>query len=149
MPSRMIVSEMVTIRSMCAFDDRPVLHGRRARACDRTGDVGNLLHNPPANGLVDRVPGGKETVNIRRAYAEFGGDVGHRCLVITDAAKVLLRHHQDARAPRRDQFPFGSDDSWMSPRTDQAKSASENLNRLARQQSPTRQPLLVAIPIPP
>jgi hypothetical protein len=105
-------------------------HGRRVRACDRKGDVSNLVQNTPADRLVDRIPGGKETVDIRWAHAEFGCDVGHRRLMITDAAKVLLRHLQDARAPHLDQLPFGLDGSWI-------------------QQSPTRQPLLFAIPVPP
>ena len=113
MPSRMIASKIVTIRSICALmiaqfscmaatimvvhalfldqfrlvvvvngGQEPVefLQGRRVRACDRKGDVSDLVHNPPADGLVDRIPGGKETVDVRRAHAEFGGDVGHRRL---------------------------------------------------------------------
>jgi hypothetical protein len=50
------------------------LYGRRVRACDRNGDVSNLVHNTPADGFVDCIPGGKEPINIRRAHAEFGGD---------------------------------------------------------------------------
>jgi hypothetical protein len=87
------------------------LHGRRVGACDGKSDVSNLVHNTPADGLVDRIPGGKETVDIRRAHAEFGGDVGHRRLVITHAAKLLFRRFQDPRGPRRNFFPFGPDGS--------------------------------------
>ena len=74
------------------------LHGRCVGACYGKGDVSNLVHNAPADGLVDRIPGGKETVDIRRAHAEFGGDVGHRSPVVTHAAKQLLRRFQDPRA---------------------------------------------------
>ena len=72
------------------------LQGRRVPR-DRKGDVSDLVHDPPADGLIDRIPGGKETVDVRPAHAEFGGDVGHRRLMVADAAKVLLRHLQDAR----------------------------------------------------
>src|SRR5437879_11179959 len=41
---------------------------------------------------------GKKRVDIRRAHAEFSGDVGHRRLMVADAAKVPLRYLQDARA---------------------------------------------------
>lgn len=75
-----------------------LLDGRRVGACDGKGDFSNLVHNAPADGLVDRIPGGKESVDVRRAHAEFGGDVGHRRLVMADPAEVLLRHLQDARA---------------------------------------------------
>jgi hypothetical protein len=74
------------------------LHGRRVGAGDRKGNVGKHVHNTPADGLVDRIPGGKETVDVRRAHAEFGGDVGHRSSVVTDAAKLLLRRFQYPRA---------------------------------------------------
>jgi hypothetical protein len=63
-----------------------LLHGRRVGACDGKGDFSNLVHNAPEDGLVDRIPGGKETIDIRRAHAEFGGDVGHRSPVVTHAA---------------------------------------------------------------
>lgn len=33
--------------------------GRRVRAYDRIRDVSNLVHNTPADGLVDCIPGGK------------------------------------------------------------------------------------------
>jgi len=35
--------------------------------------------------------------------------------MVAEASEVLLRHLQDARAPRRDQFAFRSYNSWMSP----------------------------------
>ena len=53
------------------------------------------LHRCP-----DRIPGGEETVDVRRAYAEFGGGAGNRRLMIADAAKVLLRHTGCVYAPR-------------------------------------------------
>jgi hypothetical protein len=99
------------------------LQSRRVRACDRKGDISDFVNDPPADGLVDCIPGGKETVDLRPAHPELGGDVDHRRLVVADAAKVLPRHFQDARAPRRDQFAFEPDDSWMSP---------ELVNRICR-----------------
>ena len=73
------------------------LHGRRVGACDGKGDVSNLVHNAPADRLVDSIPRGKETVDIRRAHAELGGDVGHRSPVVAHAAKLLLRRFQYPR----------------------------------------------------
>jgi transposase len=32
-------------------------------------------HHPPADGFIDRIPGGEETVDVRPAHAEFEGDV--------------------------------------------------------------------------
>ena len=37
------------------------LGSRRVCACDRKGDLGDLVYEPPADGLVDRIPGGEET----------------------------------------------------------------------------------------
>jgi len=74
------------------------LCGRRVSARDRGSDVGNLVHNTPADGLVDRIPGGKETVDVGRAHAELSGDVGHRGPMVTHAAKLFLRCFQDPPA---------------------------------------------------
>jgi hypothetical protein len=106
------------------------LRGRRVGTCDRRGDVGNLVHNTPADGLVDRIPGGKETVDVRRAHAEFGGDVSHRGPMVTHAAKLLLRSFQDPRAGLVEIFSH----------------SHRTIHRIDRRS--TRQPLLFAIPVP-
>jgi hypothetical protein len=74
------------------------LCGRRVSARDRGSDVGNLVHNTPADGLVDRIPGGKETVDVGRAHAELSGDVGYRGPMVIHAAKLLIRCFQDPPA---------------------------------------------------
>jgi hypothetical protein len=49
----------------------------RARPRGHYGDVDDLIHHAHAHGFFDCILGRKEAVDIRRAHAEFGGDVGY------------------------------------------------------------------------
>lgn len=66
------------------------LRGRRAPACDRKGELGGTFQDPPADGFLDCIPGGEETVDVRPAHAEFRGYVGYGRLVMTYTTEVLL-----------------------------------------------------------
>lgn len=67
----------------------------------------------PADGFLDCIPGGEETVDVRPAHAEFRGNVGYGRLVMTYTTEVLLRHlldactHVFAICPRSDRIIHG------------------------------------------
>ncbi len=72
------------------------LRGRRAPACDRKGELGGTVQDPPADGFPDCIPRGEETVDVRPAHAELRGNVGNGRLVMTYTTEVLLRYLLDA-----------------------------------------------------
>ena len=70
----------------------------KAGARVRNGDVDDLIHHAHAHGFFDRVLGGEKAVDVRRAHAEFYGDVGHRRLAIAGPPEMLLGPVPSARS---------------------------------------------------
>ncbi|CDM60591.1 hypothetical protein LPU83_pLPU83c_0029 (plasmid) [Rhizobium favelukesii] len=72
-----------------------LLVSRRLHPGDRICAPSSFREEAATDRPVDCRPRGKKTVDIGAAHSETGCNVGHRGLLVTDAAKVLFRHIQN------------------------------------------------------
>lgn len=79
-----------------------LLVSRRLLPGDCIRQPSSFLDEPAADRLVDRCPRREEPVDVGTAHPEARCDICDRCLLVTDAAKMLFRHIEDTLAPHFD-----------------------------------------------